>query len=98
MTSNHNDLQKEQRLLWDHQSIVNQAISNLDILSKHYTVTARSEDLERIKLEIKTKLEDVSTRWKVIIDKCKEHDWIYDWHDSHKDYYECTKCGHTDWR
>ena len=73
MTSNHNDLQKEQRLLWDHQSIVNQAISNLDILSKHYTVTARSEDLERIKLEIKTKLEDVSTRWKVIIDKCKEH-------------------------
>ena len=97
MTSNHYDLKKEQRILWDHQSIVNQAISNLDVLSKHYTVTARSEDLERIKLEIKTKLEDVSARWKVIIDNCKEHD-CYDWHDSHKDYYICTKCGHTDWR
>jgi hypothetical protein len=33
---------------------------------------------------------------KVKQSSCQNHNYVYDWHDSHYSYHKCVHCGHTD--
>lgn len=44
-------------------------------------------------IERLTKLDDAI---RALQDVC-EHDWKYDGHNSHEDYYVCNKCGKGRW-
>jgi len=54
----------------------------------------RVKESDKILIE---KLYKIRDEIKELQKNCKEHNMIYDGHDSHRDYYKCSICGHEDW-
>ena len=90
------ELKQEKKILLERRDTMQEAIKSLRTL---YPVGVDNRvDSLVVELEIDIK-ESCKTRDKIekeikkIQDICS-HNWEYEGHDSHNDYYKCTKCGY----
>lgn len=90
------DLLKHLNSLYDIRNKINYSVNELENYDIKCNTISYDNVINTINEEIKPLQEHSKLIKKYLEEKqryCDHHDWIYYVHDSHYDYYKCSKCG-----
>ena len=92
------NIKKELNSNYDNRNTIDNAVKTLNGFGIKCDRYSYAEIITHINEDIKPLKEHLDLIYKYLKEKQEHctHDWVYDSHDSHYDYYKCAKCGLED--